>query len=118
MYFYDKYSALCREKGKSESRAAIEMGIDKSTVSIWRAKARQGEDVVPSSPTVNKMVIYFNTTPDYLFGSKPKEIPVGKKADGLSGEDEKLLKLFHLLSEEQQTLVLGMIEAASKSLES
>lgn len=54
--FYDKFVHLCKQKGVSPSRAAVEAGISKSLVTKWRTnKVRY-----PSADIAEKVAIYFN----------------------------------------------------------
>lgn len=54
--FYDKFVYLCKQKGVSPSRAAVEAGISKSLVTKWRTnKVRY-----PSADIAEKVAIYFN----------------------------------------------------------
>jgi len=68
MHFYDKYVALCKDDKVSPSKAALEMGINKGTVSVWKSKKEKGEEVEPSSPIVNKIADRFHVSTDYLLG--------------------------------------------------
>ncbi len=68
MDFYDKFLALCKENNVSPSRAAIEMDMNKGTVSVWKSKSEKGEEVTPSSPVINKIADYFHVSTDYLLG--------------------------------------------------
>lgn len=56
--FYDKYVALCKRRGISPSRAAVEAGLSKSLVSKW--KHNKVED--PSPEVARKVADYFNIT--------------------------------------------------------
>ena len=72
--FYDKYCELCRQKGISPSAAAIEMGINKGTVSIWKSKG-----TTPQTAILGKIADYFGVSVDYLLGNEPKEkMPTAK----------------------------------------
>ena len=53
--FYDKFANLCKEKGVSISRGALEAGISKSLVTKW--KTNQTE--IPSSEVLRKLSSYF-----------------------------------------------------------
>lgn len=53
--FYDKFANLCKEKGVSVSRGALEAGISKSLVTKW--KTNQTE--IPSSEVLSKLSSYF-----------------------------------------------------------
>lgn len=71
--FYDTFSQLCKEISTTPSRAAQDMGINKSTVTYWKTK-----EVVPNGATLNKIADYFGVTLDYLLGNEQKEAPAAK----------------------------------------
>ena len=52
--FYDKYIALCAQKGVTPSAAAKEIGINKAAVSNWKYR-KNG----PSDVTMQKIADYF-----------------------------------------------------------
>lgn len=64
--FFDKFLNLCKQKGVSPSGAAIAMGINKATVSNWKKKCEQGEDIKPSTEILDKISNYFDISIDYL----------------------------------------------------
>lgn len=66
--FYDKYCELCKQKGISPSAAAIEMGINKGTVSIWKSKG-----TTPQTAILGKIADYFGVSVDYLLGNDQKQ---------------------------------------------
>ena len=66
--FYDVFSNLCKEIGKSPSRAAIEMGINKGTVSVWKKKG-----TTPQSEILQKVADYFGVSVDFLLGNEGKK---------------------------------------------
>lgn len=62
--FYEKFIHLCKQKGVSPSRAAVEAGISKSLVTKWRTnKVRY-----PSADIAEKVAIYFNISVAELLG--------------------------------------------------
>lgn len=65
--FFDVYRDLCKSRNISPSAAAIEMGINKGTVSIWKNKG-----TVPQTPQLKKIADYFNVSVDYLLGNEEK----------------------------------------------
>lgn len=79
--FYDKYCELCKRRGISPSAAAIEMGINKGTVSIWKSKG-----TTPQTAILGKIADYFGVSVDYLLGNEPKE-KAPAKSEGISKED-------------------------------
>lgn len=56
--FYDRFCALCAQRGESPSRAALNAGISKAVVSKWK----QNPDAFPSGPVVKKLTDYFGVS--------------------------------------------------------
>lgn len=56
--FYDRYMALCKEKGVSASYAAVEAGISKSLITKWK----KNTSIIPSPEVLQKLAAYFNIT--------------------------------------------------------
>lgn len=65
--FYDKYVALCAQKGITPSAAAKEIGINKAAVSNWKYR-KNG----PSDVTLQKIADYFGVPVSELTGEKEK----------------------------------------------
>lgn len=59
--FYDIYCDLCKKKGVTPTRAAIEMGLSKSTPTAWK---KQG--ITPQAAQLQKIANYFEVPIDYL----------------------------------------------------
>lgn len=68
--FYDRFEALCVEKGIRVGRAADDMNIRRSTVSAWKQSG-----YTPRSEILNKIADYFGVTVDYLTGASDKKAP-------------------------------------------
>lgn len=82
--FYDTYCSLCKKHGISPSAAAIEMGISKGTVSVWKNRG-----IMPQAQQLQKISDYFGVSVDYLLG---KEIQTKKdpaENSGVTDEDIK-----------------------------
>lgn len=62
--FYDTFAFLCKQKGLSPSKAAIEAEISKSLVTKWKNNGTE----VPSPEVLMKLSRFFGVTPDYLLG--------------------------------------------------
>lgn len=73
--FYDQFVKICKAKGVSPSRAAIEAGLSKSTVTKWKATP----DAEPTGAAIKKLTEYFGITVAELMGEK-------EKAPTVSGE--------------------------------
>ena len=73
MQFFDIYSMLCNQNGKSPHSVAKELGISSGSVTWWK----QGK--IPHAPTLKKIADYFGVTVEYLLG-KETEKPQKEKA--------------------------------------
>lgn len=66
--FYDKFCELCTTKNLSPSRVALEIGINKGTVSVWKNKG-----TMPSAENLKIIAKYFGVTVDYLLENEKRE---------------------------------------------
>ena len=66
--FYDVYMQLCKNKNLSPSAAAIQSGINKGTVSVWKKKWEKGIDVDPDQTTIDKLCSFFEVQETDLRG--------------------------------------------------
>ena len=63
--FYDRFEALCAQKGVRPGRACVEMGLSRSLAAKWKATGVQR----PGSEALEKMSAYFGVPVDALLGS-------------------------------------------------
>lgn len=63
--FYDLYCELCKKKDVTPTRAALEIGLSKSTPTAWK---KQG--ITPQAAQLQKIADYFGVSVDYLCGKK------------------------------------------------
>lgn len=70
MSFYERFEALCVEKGVKPSRAASDCGIHRSNVTSWKVNG-----YTPRGDALQKLADYFGVTSDYLLGNSDKENP-------------------------------------------
>ena len=73
--FYNNFVKLCKEKGLKPSRAGIEAGIPKQTVSNWKAGRK------PSDTYIAQLADYFGVPVEYFSEETEKQPTV---SDGLS----------------------------------
>ena len=66
--FYEIFKKLCDKKGITPTKASIEIGFSRGSVSYWKKKYSAGEDVKPDSYTAAKIANYFGVSVDYLLG--------------------------------------------------
>ena len=81
--FYDNYLRLCNSVGKSPSAVALEIGIEKSTVTRWK----QGKSQTDAN--IRKVADYFGVPVSELTGQKEKA-PTPKAGDELDEVLERL----------------------------
>ena len=58
--FFNRFKALCDERGVSVYRACTDIGLNRSAVAKWKAGGR------PNGSTAAKLAAYFGVTTDYL----------------------------------------------------
>ena len=102
--FYDRYKELCAKKGVSASKAAQEIGIEKSLVPKWKQKG-----FTPRAETLNKIAAYFNVTTDYLLG---QDNTATEDGDGTVAE---FTASFARLDDAHQQAVLSLIKSLLNS---
>lgn len=86
--FYDNFVALCASVNKTPAYVGRELGIDKSTISCWKARKTK-----PSDVNAQKIADYFGVTVEELMSDTPsagiKKDPIPK--DG--AEDSETAEL-------------------------
>ena len=67
--FYDRFVMLCESRGVSPSRAAIDAGLSKSTVTKWK----RSPDARPTGNVIEKLTRYFGVSVAELLGEEGSE---------------------------------------------
>ena len=67
--FFDRFQALCEEKGVSVYRACTDIGLNRSAVAKWKAGG------MPNGTTAGKLADYFGVSTDYLLGQTQQRTP-------------------------------------------
>lgn len=132
--FYDVYLQLCMKKNLSPSAAAIQAGINKGTVSVWKKKWEKRIDVDPDKATIDKLCAFFGVQESELREFEQivsTLMPVAeekiKMDDALAGikkaapgpqaesvNEKLLIDLFRQLSPERQQEELAYLAQAAK----
>lgn len=60
--FFERFSALCKEKGETPNSVARYIGASSGSVTAWKRGA------APRNATLTKIADYFGVTTDYLLG--------------------------------------------------
>ena len=81
--FYDLFCTLCKQKNVSPTRAALEIGLSKSTATKWK-----NSGATPNGETLAKIADYFDVSTDYLL-SDGETGDNKKAASDLSRKDER-----------------------------
>ena len=105
--FYDKFAYLCKQKGVSPSRAAIEAGVSKSLVTKWKSNNTQ----VPSADVVKRLAKYFGTSIAELLGEENKNLPTkfDEHTIDMSDVDIAFYGGYKELSEDDQKTIRDMV---------
>lgn len=99
--FYNNFVKLCKEKGLKPSRAGIEAGIPKQTVSNWKAGRK------PSDTYIAQLADYFGVPVEY-FSEETEKSP----APGTGTED--IMKIYDMLTPERKQKFLDSMTALLK----
>lgn len=106
--FYNNFVKLCKEKGLKPSRAGIEAGIPKQTVSNWKAGRK------PSDTYIAQLADYFGVPASYF----SEETPETEKSPAPDRETEDFARYFAMLTpEHQQQIRSAMAELIKEQLQ-
>lgn len=108
--FYDTFHKLCNDKGVSDSRACIDMGLSRS----YAAKMKN-KDGMPSMDSLSAMSEYFGVSVDYLLhGNEPqKEKPTAQGGELISDLPEDIQKIISLCLQ-NQNLAAALLNLAQQ----
>lgn len=87
--FYDLYLELCLKKNVSPTRAALEIGVSKSTPTTWKKRG-----LTPQGETLSKIANYFDVTTDYLLTGEDTENAPTRKGEREGGIEQAKIALF------------------------
>lgn len=83
--FYDRFVQICESRGVSPSRAAIEAGLSKSTVTKWKTTP----DAEPTGAALKKIAEYFKVTISELLGEETEKASTESGERSVSDDDIK-----------------------------
>lgn len=110
--FYDRFVELCKQKGVTASRGAIEAGISKSLVTKWKTSKVD----VPSPDVLSKLSKYFNLPISELLGEENEKAPTenGERKDVLDDVDIAFYGEYKELTEEDRATIRDMVSVMRK----
>ena len=85
--FYDKFVQICKKHGVSPSRAAIEAGLSKSTVTKWKTSP----NAEPTGAAIKKLTEYFGISVSELMGEENTSILTSKDRRDIARDLENLM---------------------------
>lgn len=91
--FYDRFAYLCKQKGVSVSRGALEAGISKSLVTKWKTNNTD----IPSPDVIGKLSKYFGIPVSELLGEETEKAPMPNDIG-----EENILRMYRSLSTEEK----------------
>lgn len=95
--FFDRFSDLCTNIGKTPTGVGREIGISKATVSYWK----QGN--TPKPDALSKIAQYFDVSVDYLIGKTDIKSP-----QPTSEDDEMLVLLDELRNRPEMKMLFSV----------
>lgn len=105
--FYDNFVALCASANKTPAHVGRELGIDKSTISCWKARKTN-----PSDVNAKKIANYFGVTVEELMGEGIKK---ERPADGEAPDQDKLLEIVR--DSQDMSFLLKVMDEVNKSIQ-
>lgn len=66
--FYDLFCRLCTQRGITPTKAALEIGLSKSTATKWKQTG-----ATPQGETLARVAAYFGVSADLLLGEAGKQ---------------------------------------------
>lgn len=108
--FYDNFVALCASVNKTPAYVGRELGIDKSTISCWKARKTK-----PSDVNAQKIADYFGVTVEELMSDTPSAgIKKERHAESgtLSGEDKEAAELREIWNSADENERRDLLEMA------
>lgn len=88
--FYDRFLALCDEKGVKPQRACIDAGLSRSLAAKWKNTGTEK----PSADALEKMSAYFGKSIEEILTGEQKEKPSAETGRELDYSDMELLAAF------------------------
>ena len=109
--FYERFLALCVEKGIAPSAAATQAGFNRGTVSVWKKKFIAGVDVRPDKDMLDKICKFFNCSETWLLGIDEKEKkPAPDDGSERNYGDSVLMDAFKRADESTQEAILLLLK--------
>lgn len=102
--FYENYVSLCVSLGKTPTKVALEIGLNRSAPTSWKS------GIIPRDATMKKIADYFGITVETLAGN---DIPVSKS--DISLELQEVVMAYQKASPEIQAAVRRVLNLPERN---
>lgn len=99
--FYDRFLALCQEKGVKPQRACIEAGLSRGLAAKWKSTGTEK----PSADALEKMSVYFSKSIEEILFGEQKEKPSTVPGEEQALSDIELLMAYRQADEVTRELI-------------
>lgn len=107
--FYDRFKALCDQRGISCNKAALEMGLSNATPTAWKKRG-----LTPKADTLEVIANYFGVSTDFLIGKEEKENSPDEFS--LTEGEKKLIQLLRQFPEDRKEFAVSMVISALENM--
>lgn len=104
--FYNVFLSLCNDKGITPSRAALDCGISKVSVSNWKHKRNN-----PTDATLLKLANYFKVSVEYLKGEETDQKEKPAYEGGLTDKKKALIDFVKSVPDDKVDLILKVMKS-------
>lgn len=90
--FWEIFSKLCSQRGKSPNAVAKELKISSGSVTNWK------NGTIPNNSALLKLANYFNVSVDYLLGKEDATIPIDTTGFSVDQNSVKMVPVYETVS--------------------
>ena len=102
--FYDIYCDLCRQKGLTPSGAAVKIGFNRASITVWKNSGK-----APKQDLLLKIADFFGVSVDYLLEKETAPAASGRHRVDLSDVDFAFYGQYKELSEDDKETIMDMV---------
>lgn len=104
--FYERFLSLCERNKIAPSAAATQAGFNKGTVSVWKKKFTEGNDVRPEKDVVEKICSFFGCSESWLLGiDEHEKKPAPNDGSERNYSDLELMEAVMRANEQQKEAI-------------
>lgn len=107
--FWQNFTRLCEENGKSPSRVAADLGLANSIASRWKSGAE------PQARTLKQIADYFGVSVKSLTADELPSVAPTPKSTVSEADESQLLMYFRQFNREGRGRILDLAESMQRS---